>query len=58
MLKSYIDTVPRDLEDAAMIDGCSRWQAIIKILIPAIGPGLVTVAMFALVLAWQEYLLL
>lgn len=56
MLKSYIDTVPRDLEDAAMIDGCSRWQAIIKILIPAIGPGLVTVAMFALVLAWQEYL--
>lgn len=56
MLKSYIDTVPRDLEEAAMIDGCSRWQAITKILVPAIAPGLVTVAMFALVLAWQEYL--
>lgn len=56
MLKSYIDTVPKDLEEAAMIDGCSRWQAIVKVLVPAIGPGLVTVAMFALVLAWQEYL--
>lgn len=56
MLKSYIDTVPRDLEEAAMIDGCSRWQAITRILLPAIAPGLVTVAMFALVLAWQEYL--
>jgi len=56
MLKSYIDTVPKDIEEAAMIDGCSRWQAIVRILVPAIAPGLVTVAMFALVLAWQEYL--
>ena len=39
-----------------MIDGCSRWQAIVRVLVPSIGPGLVTVAMFALVLAWQEYL--
>lgn len=58
MLKSYIDTIPKDLEEAAMIDGCSRWQAIVRVLVPSIGPGLVTVAMFALVLAWQEYLLL
>jgi len=56
MLKSYIDTIPKDLEEAAMIDGCSRWQAIVRVLVPSIGPGLVTVAMFALVLAWQEYL--
>jgi len=56
MLKGYIDTVPESLEDAARIDGCSRMQMIYKILIPAIGPGLVTVTMFAFVLAWQEYL--
>jgi len=56
MLKGYIDTVPISIEEAALIDGCSRLQVIYRILIPVIGPGLVTVSMFAFVLAWREYL--
>lgn len=56
MLKGYIDTIPVSLEEAARIDGCNTGQVISKILIPTIGPGLVTVAMFAFILAWQEYL--
>lgn len=56
MLKGYFDTIPKSLEEAAMLDGCNRLQLLYRIIIPLALPGIVAVAMFAFVLSWQEYL--
>ncbi|QPM68143.1 carbohydrate ABC transporter permease [Atribacter laminatus] len=56
MLKSYFQGIPQDLEEAAMIDGCTRMQAITKIILPVLSPGIIAVALFSFVLAWQEFL--
>jgi multiple sugar transport system permease protein len=56
MLKGYFDTIPVSLEEAAIIDGCSRLQVLYRIVLPLAAPGLVAVAMFAFILAWQEYI--
>ena len=56
MLKGYFDTIPTALEESALIDGCTRTQALRQIVLPLAAPGLVTVALFSFVLAWQEYL--
>ncbi|MCX6090678.1 MAG: carbohydrate ABC transporter permease, partial [Candidatus Atribacteria bacterium] len=56
MLRSYFQGVPQDLEDSAMIDGCTRMQAIVKIILPVLSPGIIAVALFSFVLAWQEFL--
>ena len=56
MLKGYFDTIPISLEEAAIIDGCSRLQVLCRIVLPLAAPGLVAVAMFAFILAWQEYI--
>ena len=56
MLKGYFDTIPISLEEAAIIDGCNRLQILYKIVLPLSAPGLVAVAMFAFILAWQEYI--
>ncbi len=55
MLKGYFDTVPVDLEEAAMIDGCSRLQAIRRVFLPVASPGVAAVALFAFTTAWQEF---
>lgn len=57
MLRGYIEDVPRDLEEAAMIDGCSRLGALRLILLPIISPAVIAVGTFAFVLSWGEYLL-
>lgn len=56
MLKTFIDAVPAELEEAAMIDGCSRPQAFFRILLPAIRPGIVASAIFVTIFAWNDYL--
>lgn len=56
MLKAYFDTVPRDLEEAAQVDGCTRLQALSRVVLPLAAPGIVTVALFVFILAWQEYM--
>ena len=56
-LRGFIANVPKDLEEAAMIDGCSQGQAFRKILFPLIAPGLVSTSVFAFVLAWNEFIL-
>jgi ABC-type glycerol-3-phosphate transport system permease component len=55
MLKGYFDTVPVDLEEAAMIDGCSRLGAIRRVFLPIAAPGVAAVAIFAFTSAWQEF---
>jgi len=56
MLRGFIAAVPADLEEAAMVDGCTRGQAFRKIILPLAAPGLVATAVFAVIQAWNEYL--
>lgn len=56
MVKGYFDTIPVSMEEAARMEGCSRFGVLVRIVIPLSAPGIVTVAMFAFVLSWQEYL--
>jgi multiple sugar transport system permease protein len=55
-LSSYFEGLPSELMDAARIDGCSRLQAMIKIDIPLVLPGVVSVFFFAFTLSWGEYM--
>ncbi|MBD3291531.1 MAG: ABC transporter permease subunit [Armatimonadia bacterium] len=55
LLTGYFSTVPREVEEAAMIDGCSRWQAMTKVLLPICKPGVVTTMIFAFITAWNEF---
>ena len=56
LMRSYFASIPSELEDAARIDGCSRIGALFRIILPLSGPGLVSVAIFAFIAAWNEYL--
>jgi multiple sugar transport system permease protein len=57
LLKGYMDSVPVELEEAAMVDGCTRAGALRRILLPLAVPGLVGVGTFVFIGAWNEYLL-
>jgi len=56
MLKGFFDTVPQELDQAAMIDGCSRLGAFYRILLPVAKPGMVATIIFAFLLAWCDVL--
>ncbi|GIV45625.1 MAG: sugar ABC transporter permease [Ignavibacterium sp.] len=55
-MKGYYDTIPFSLEEAARIDGCTRWQAFYKIILPLASPALVITALFSFMSAWSEYI--
>lgn len=57
MLKSFVDDIPRQIEEAAMMDGMSRWQAHFRITVPAIKGGIIATALFIFILNWSEFLL-
>ena len=56
LLKSYFQGIPRELEEAALVDGCTWLRMVIRVLLPAAAPGLVAAAMFAFMTAWNDYL--
>jgi N,N'-diacetylchitobiose transport system permease protein len=56
MLRGFILAIPRDLEEAAMVDGRSRMGAFVKILLPLAAPGLVATSIFAFIQAWNEFI--
>jgi multiple sugar transport system permease protein len=56
MMNGYFKTIPKDIEEAALIDGCSRVQTITKVMIPIAVPGLVTVMIYSFIFAWNEFL--
>jgi multiple sugar transport system permease protein len=56
MMTSYFNTIPKDLEEAAMVDGCTRLGALIRVVIPLMLPGVVATGVYAFLLAWNEYL--
>jgi multiple sugar transport system permease protein len=55
-LISFINALPYDLEEAAQIDGCSRFQSVIKIIVPLAAPGVFTTAIIAFITAWNEFM--
>ncbi len=57
MLVSFFEGIPRDLENAAMIDGCTRLGALFKVVVPLCAPGVFTAGILAFVNAWDEFLL-
>jgi len=57
IMRGFFLTIPSELEEAARIDGCTRTQALIKIVLPLCAPGLVATGIFAFLLAWDEFVL-
>ncbi|MDQ0473565.1 carbohydrate ABC transporter permease [Labrys wisconsinensis] len=55
LLKGFIDEIPREYEEAAMIDGYTRFQAFIKVVLPQAATGIAATAIFCLIFAWNEY---
>ena len=56
MLVGYLESVPRNLDEAAILDGCSQFQVIWRIVFPIMLPGVVATATYAFLLCWSEYL--
>lgn len=56
VLRNSLSAVPRELEEAAITDGASSWQVLLRILVPSTVPGIVTVALFAFIMSWNEFL--
>ena len=57
MLKGFFDTVPRELEEAALLDGCNQFQVFWKVILPLSLPAVAVTALFSFLAAWNEYLL-
>ncbi|MBD2870286.1 carbohydrate ABC transporter permease [Paenibacillus arenilitoris] len=57
MLRGFFQRIPSSLEEAAMIDGCSRWSALVRVVIPVMLPGIASTFIFAFVQNWNELFL-
>jgi len=57
ILRGFLVEIPKEYEEAAMIDGCSRFVAFIRIILPSIIPGVLLAALFSFVFSWNDYLL-
>ena len=55
LLKGFIDEIPREYEEAALVDGYTRLQAFIKVVLPQMRSGIAATAIFCLIFAWNEY---
>ncbi|MDB5857945.1 MAG: carbohydrate transporter rane protein 2, family [Ramlibacter sp.] len=55
LLKGFMDEIPREYEEAAMVDGYTRWQAFLKVVLPQAATGIATTAIFCLIFSWNEY---
>ncbi len=56
IMRDFFNGLPIDLEESARVDGATRWQTFLRIVLPLSTPGLVTVALFSFIFAWNEYL--
>ena len=57
MLRGFMDEIPSDLDEAAMIDGCTRIGAVFRVILPLIAPGVVATAVFSFLLSWNDFAL-
>ncbi len=56
MMKAFFQTIPLELEEAAILDGASRFQVLTRIMLPLTAPGVASIAIFAFVMSWTEYM--
>jgi multiple sugar transport system permease protein len=56
IMGNYFQTIPRELEDAARVDGCTRIGALFRVILPLARPGLLSTMLFAFLIAWDEFL--
>jgi multiple sugar transport system permease protein len=56
LLMGYFRTIPKEIEECALVDGCTRLKALRKIVLPVAIPGIITAALFSFTLSWGEYL--
>ncbi len=56
IMRSFFDDVPKTLEESARIDGCTRYQAFVKVILPLSSPGFITTSILTFIFAWNEYL--
>jgi N,N'-diacetylchitobiose transport system permease protein len=57
-LRGFIAGIPRELDEAALVDGCSRWQMFLRVILPLTAPGLVATAVYGFIQAWNEYIII
>ena len=57
LLRTYFLAVPREVEEAAVVDGASHWQVFTKVMLPIVSPGIVTVALIIGLYSWNEFLI-
>jgi N,N'-diacetylchitobiose transport system permease protein len=57
-LRGFISAIPRELDEAALIDGCNRFQTFWRIILPLTGPGLVATSVYGFIQAWNEYIII
>jgi ABC-type glycerol-3-phosphate transport system permease component len=57
MLKGYFDSIPIDIENSAMIDGCNLFQRLVYVVLPVAAPGIMVAAFFSFVVSWGDYLI-
>ncbi|HOA99058.1 carbohydrate ABC transporter permease [Candidatus Sordicultor fermentans] len=55
LMRTYFDTIPKDLEDAAKIDGCSHLGTLFRVIFPLSAPGIVATSLFAFLMSWEEF---
>ena len=55
LMRTYFDTIPKDLEDAEKIDGCSHLGTLFRVIFPLSAPGIVATSLFAFLMSWEEF---
>ena len=55
MIKGFVDSMPVELEEAAMVDGCSEAQMLLRVVLPLVMPGVIVAAVFSFITAWNEF---
>jgi multiple sugar transport system permease protein len=56
MIKGFFDEIPKELDEAALLDGCSRFHAFVRIVLPLTAPGLAATAIISFIFSWNEFL--
>ena len=56
LVKGFVDQIPKEIEEAAYVDGCSKWEAFRHVILPLTRPGIVAAATYAFIYSWNEFL--
>lgn len=57
MLRAFFMNIPQELDEAALVDGCNRWQAFYRVIVPVMWPGIVTAGLFCFLLAYNDFII-